>query len=736
MAELVRARPQHLLILQSHCVEPAAGTRHFDGRYELAEEFLDAFDAQAVLDAEAFMLAAANAGLFPTTPPSGFPATDGINEVTLSHLEIRDYRVRLAAPGDLDALDRLEGACWTSQMRAPIAVLARRISLYPQGQFVMELDGKVVGAIYSQRIADIRALEGRTANDVLDLHHQDAPVIQLLAVNIEPQYQQRQCGDQLLEFMLQRCARVPGLDAVVAVTLCKNFHRQSALSIQEYIQQRDEFGSLVDPILKFHEDHGARVARLVPGYRPGDTNNGGYGVLVHYDVYSRKPKPIVSTAHHDAPIAQASAGKPSSEGHATGLNPAPLPQEAAHSQVWLCVEQAIRDLLGAQKANGFIRDRPLLEMGLDSLDLSTLRNRLSARFELEIPTTVFFDHNTAARLVSYLQERLPRPSIEVANPPPSVQACTALRADELAASPAGSDGEVRRHLSQGPHTDVAIVGIACRLPGGIDSPDELWNFLAEKRCAIGPLPEGRWSWPASIDPTPTGEHRGIDRGGFLSDLARFDPDFFRLSPKEAQLMDPQQRILLELTWQCLEDAGCSSESPSDRDTGVFIGASGSDYRLLLEQARVEVQAQMGTGNSMAILANRLSYFFDWRGPSLAIDTACSSSLVAVHHALQALNSGACFQALVGGVNVICHPGNTLSYYKAGMLSKDGLCRTFDARANGYVRSEGAVVLLLKPLARAVADCDRIYAVIKGSATNHGGQAGGLTAPSPAQQADL
>ncbi|WP_259346474.1 beta-ketoacyl synthase N-terminal-like domain-containing protein, partial [Burkholderia pseudomallei] len=228
----------------------------------------------------------------------------------------------------------------------------------------------------------------------------------------------------------------------------------------------------------------------------------------------------------------------------------------------------------------------------------------------------------------------------------------------------------------------------------------------------------------------------MDRGGFLDDIRSFDAGLFRLSPKEVATMDPQQRILLELAWEAIERAGHCADAVAGSRTGVYVGASGSDYRLLLERAGTGVDAHVATGASMAVIANRISYTYDLRGPSIQVDTACSSSLVALHQAVQALRAGECDQALVGGVNVICHPGNTIAYYKAGMLSPQGRCKTLDDAADGYVRSEGAVMLMLRRLEQAVADGDPIHAVIRGSACNHGGLTGGLTVPHPDRQADL
>jgi len=201
-------------------------------------------------------------------------------------------------------------------------------------------------------------------------------------------------------------------------------------------------------------------------------------------------------------------------------------------------------------------------------------------------------------------------------------------------------------------------------------------------------------------------------------------------------MDPQQRILLELSWQCLEDAGYAPASLRGSKTAVFIGASGSDYRLLIDRSGNRVEAHSGIGTAMSVLPNRISYFYDFCGPSMQIDTACSSSLVAMHEAMLSLQTGKCTQALVGGINIMCDMSTTIAYYRAGMLSKEGICKTFDAEANGYVRSEGAVMLMLKPLDHARRDGDHIYALIKGGAVNHGGTASGLTVPSARAQANL
>ncbi|MEJ2621460.1 MAG: type I polyketide synthase, partial [Candidatus Thiodiazotropha sp.] len=248
------------------------------------------------------------------------------------------------------------------------------------------------------------------------------------------------------------------------------------------------------------------------------------------------------------------------------------------------------------------------------------------------------------------------------------------------------------------------------------------------------MPKARLSWPADLD--LEGEKAYLLKGGFLTRIDEFDAPFFRVSPKEAELMDPQQRMLLELSWEVMEDAGYKPTDLEGSETGVYIGACHFEYRKLLEEQSITRDAYFSTGTSGSILANRLSYFYDFRGPSLMLDTACSSSLVAVHEAVRGIRQGVCDQALVGGVNLISSSVNVLSYDEAGLLSKDGVCYTFDERANGYVRGEGAGMLFLKRAKAAIRDKDSIHAIIKGSAVNHGGQASSLTAPNPQLQAQL
>ncbi|RUT04204.1 hypothetical protein DSM106972_044320 [Dulcicalothrix desertica PCC 7102] len=284
---------------------------------------------------------------------------------------------------------------------------------------------------------------------------------------------------------------------------------------------------------------------------------------------------------------------------------------------------------------------------------------------------------------------------------------------------------------------IAIVGIGCRFPGA-KNPQAFWQLLCNGIDAISEVPASRWNIEAFYDPDPTKAGKMNTRwGGFLEQLEQFDSQFFGIAPREALSMDPQQRLLLEVTWEALEDAALIPESLSGSPTGVFVGISNYDYYEHLIRSSVDLDAYAIIGNNNCIAANRISYLFNFTGPSIAVDTACSSSLVAVHLACQSIWNRESSLAIASGVNIVLSPWVTASFSQGGFMAADGRCKTFDAGADGYVRSEGAGVVVLKPLSQAVADGNLIYAVIRGSAVNQDGHSNGLTAPNPqAQQAVL
>lgn len=292
-------------------------------------------------------------------------------------------------------------------------------------------------------------------------------------------------------------------------------------------------------------------------------------------------------------------------------------------------------------------------------------------------------------------------------------------------------------LERNLHEPIAIIGMGCRFPGGVSDPETLWQLLEKGGDPITDIPSDRWDSQTYYDSNQASPGKMyVRQGGFLSNLQDFDAQFFRIAPREAMSLDPQQRLLLEVSWEALESSGIAPENLNSSQTGVFIGICGNDnWHRLLKRDNTEIDAYLTTGNTHSIAAGRLSYSLGLTGPSLAVDTACSSSLVAVHLAISSLRNGECDLALAGGVNIILLPEVSINFSKARMLSPDSRCKTFDASANGFVRSEGCGIIVLRRLSDAIASKDHILAVIKGSAINQDGRSSGLTVPNgPAQQA--
>ena len=304
---------------------------------------------------------------------------------------------------------------------------------------------------------------------------------------------------------------------------------------------------------------------------------------------------------------------------------------------------------------------------------------------------------------------------------PMQQAVVALQAQRARIS----------ELEQAARAPIAIVGVACRYPADSISPDAMWEAVRTGRDGSREVPPDRWNIDALYDPEPGRPGKMyVRKSCFISGVDQFEPLFFRISPREAVGIDPQQRLLLEVTWEALENAAISPPSLVGSQTGVFVGISTNDYSALLSRTvhGSGSNATAGAGNAASVASGRLSYTFGFQGPCLAVDTACSSSLVATHLAVQALRNKECNLAVVAGVNLMLTPDITVNFCQGRMLAPDGHCKTFDAAADGYVRGEGCGVVLLKRLSDALADGDRVLAVVRGSALNQDGRSAGLTAP--------
>ncbi|KAB1554534.1 alpha/beta fold hydrolase [Corynebacterium sp. 319] len=362
-------------------------------------------------------------------------------------------------------------------------------------------------------------------------------------------------------------------------------------------------------------------------------------------------------------------------------------------------------------------DRSMEEFGLSSRDVVVLSGDLERLTGDSLDATVAYEFNTIAALADYLINGR----------------ATGANAGQ-SAYPADSTAHSGQALAP-EDRDIAIVGMSGRYPGA-DNAQEMWDMLSSYRDGISEPPAGRWTEYAGDESMTRRMAEATLTGGYLEDIASFDAEFFGLSPLEATNMDPQQRIMLELAWEALEDASIPANTLRGDNVGVFMGTTNNDYANLISADPQEAHPYALTGNSTAVIANRISYAFDFRGPSVALDTACSSSLVAIHQAVRALRDGDATVALAGGVNILASPFATVAFSELGVLSPTGKIHAFSEDADGIVRSDGAGVVVLKRLSDARRDGDSILAVIKGSAVNSDGRSNGLTAPNPDAQVDV
>ena len=386
--------------------------------------------------------------------------------------------------------------------------------------------------------------------------------------------------------------------------------------------------------------------------------------------------------------------------------------------------------------------RPLSELGLDSILLNELAQRVYAQLQIRLSPTIFFEHRTIQAVVTYLMNehrsvldaRFGNVGVPVTTPTPDPVLPRSVA--PIAPASVASVLSVPTRTAREADSRIAIIGISGVFPG-CQTVSEFYEKLKAGQSMLSPVPASRWDWERYYGNPLAEEHKtNVTHGGFIEGLDAFDAAFFGISPSEALLMDPQQRLFIEHTWKAIEDAGYALASFRERPTGVFVGAFTHEYEEMMLRNNIPMDFMGSTGNVTAIIANRISYQFDFKGPSEVVDTACSSSLVALHRAIQAIRSGECEQAIVGGVNALVSPYGFMAPAQARLLTSDDTIYSFDERANGYLRGEGAGVAILKRLPDALRDGDQVYGIVAGSAVTHGGRSYSLTAPNPAGQEDV
>jgi phthiocerol/phenolphthiocerol synthesis type-I polyketide synthase C len=355
-------------------------------------------------------------------------------------------------------------------------------------------------------------------------------------------------------------------------------------------------------------------------------------------------------------------------------------------------------------------ETPFSEYGLDSLGAIEIAGELAQWLGRDLPETLLYEHTTITQLADHLAD------------------ATRGRADRVS----GFGWSTLRIVSDIQDESIAVVGLSCRFPAA-EGPEAFWSLLCEGRDGIREVPPDRYG-PSQDEAIRLNSRTNAPRfGGFLDDVAAFDAAFFNISPREAVTIDPQQRMLLEVCYEALEDSCEPPRRIAGSNAGVFVGIGASDYSHLLMDLPELPEGYAATGTAPSVAAGRISYAFDLHGPSVAVDAACASSLYAVHLACQSLRLGECALAIAAGANALLIPEPTLILDRLGMLSPDGHCKAFDARADGYVRSEGAGATVLKPLRAAIEDGNPVYCVIRGGAVNSDGRSNGLSAPNRGAQ---
>lgn len=671
-----------LLVLEVHSLPIKLIRRYLSECENFYFDALQSLSKQHLLSADAFISCAASSGLLPSVTKSVyFPKLLPYTRISLNYFHASNFKIRQACLDDLANLVKLETACWDEHLRLPKKVIKQILARKNSTTYVLIKYNRIISVLYTQRISDKTNLSEMKHKNLLKAYHQDGEWLQLISLNALPDNQCIGSGEKLLSHVIHLATVIDDISKVIGVTRCKDFKPTLNMKYKDYIDSCKSNSNLTDSILNFHLNNGAILHHIISNYRPEDIENSGNGILIEYNI-ERKILDLLSTDKISNKKSK------SYDSRSILLN-------------------LISEILGGNKSD-YPLDKSFRDLGFNSLGLMTLRKLIEVEFSINCDVYDFFRYNTINKLSGYI-DKTNQVSENLLN-----------KKIETKATDIYSEN------------DIAVIGLGFQLPENITTLESLWGMLLNSDNVFSPIPDDRKLTIKKDIPDC------INWGGFFNNVSHFDAGFFNISADEANLMDPQQRILLETVWHALEDAAIIPENLRQEKCGVFIGTFGNDYEKILSKANLnqEVDPYYSTGTAKSILAGRIAYHYDLTGPAITIDTACSSSLMALHIASQQLRLGECNIALAGGVNLILSDDTSLSFAKAGMLSMTGNCHPFDEDANGYVRSEGCGIAVLKRYADAKADGDNILAVINSSASNQDGFSNGITAPNPESQSRL
>ncbi len=693
-----------IMILEVHCLPPQTvynflnrcENLHFDAYHSLSK--------QSLVEPEYFLIAASEAGLLPIPQFSHkYPRILPFARITLNWFKPQPYHIRCAQLADMKSLCEI-GSLSEEEIQW-------YIHEFPQGQCVLTRDGEICAAIYTKRILSQE-------------HDPQGTVILISSLNVLATKRQLGIARTLLEFVIQYSGLRAGTTKVRGTIPC------NVLSKQSYVHTVDASGLPLDPEVRFFCQNGAILQK-----KQDDEGKDHYEIFIDYDLQDIA---LPNQSHIHKP-----------------MNPV-----ASLEQTIAKVEESVMKLMRGEHFTHYTPQTALRDLGFDSLNLLELQTLLSKQFQVELNLTFFFSYNTVEKIAEYLQQLTSNISQSTEfNLETAVQGDKVMQNFELEsltiggkhsqkvkAPPIVGDYGSKDCVNLSPSTavskfkssdtDIAIIGMSGRFPDA-ENLNIFWKNIANRVQSVHEIPKERWDINDYYDSDPSALNKTYSRvGAFLQDIDKFDPLFFNISPKEAELIDPQQRLFLEEAWRALEDAGYTDRMLTNKRCGVFVGATIGEYGELLNKVHMQNESYAFMGLSPSILASRISYFLNLKGPSLAIDTACSSSLVAVNLACESLLTKQCDIALAGGVSTLLTPQMHIRTTKVGMLSPSGVCRTFDQKADGITLGEGVGVIVLKPLQQAIQDKNIIYGVIKASGINQDGSSNGITAPNPDAQTEL